>query len=205
MARLLLRGHPQGRVILSSNLPIDGQDARILDGSELTFRENAELSHYCTLLVGCSSGLSWVCTSEAARRLPTVQILSRDAFNCNALSVDHAVWGLPTDHLLEMYDAPSGRTIRCVDAVLADGFAAARARFHERPPRRFYTYQGLWRTAFYRREYRTTARLMWRNKAAVLYPAMWGWYLGVIGKWLLQGCPRPSQDASPDPAARQRL
>ena len=186
VARELLQSHLALRVILSSNVAVNGQDPRILDGSALTFRENAELSHYCSLLLGCSSGLSWLCTSEGTRRLPTVQVLSRHAFNCNPLSVDHAAWGLPTDGIIEMFDASVERTVRCVEAVLRGSFARARTRFHERPPRPFHTYRALWRTAFYQRDYRAVARLSWRNKAAVLHPAMWYWYLGVVGKWLLR-------------------
>lgn len=39
-------------------LPIIANN-QIIDVSELTFRENAELTRYCTLLIRCSSGITW--------------------------------------------------------------------------------------------------------------------------------------------------
>jgi hypothetical protein len=194
VSRRLLRRHPNLRVVLSSNLPVDVQEGRILDGSELTFRENAELSYYCSLLLGCSSGLSWLCTSEAARRLPTVQVLSSDTFNSNPLSVDHAHWGLPTEHIIEMFDASPELTVDCVERVFQEGFAGARARFHQRQPRQFQPYRALWRASFCDRNYPTAARLLWRNKAVLLDPVMWYWHVGVMCKWLLLSCPRSASE-----------
>jgi hypothetical protein len=56
--------------ILSSHQPLPPASERVFDASVLSYRENAELSKYCSLLIGCSSGITWLTTSDWARRLP---------------------------------------------------------------------------------------------------------------------------------------
>ena len=94
-------------------------------------RENAELTKHCTLLIGCSSGLSWLATSDWAKPLPTVQLYGRRATFPNSLARDHRRWGLPTGGILEMLDCPPDRLRACLKAVFREGFPAARTRFHE--------------------------------------------------------------------------
>ncbi len=119
-------------VFLSSNLPVDTGEERIIDASRLSFRENAELTKHCTLLVGCSSGISWLGTSDWAKPLPYVQLLRGNAHLPNSFLHDHERRGLPTDGLLEMVDCPAPRLVDCLLAIFDQGFPAARARFHER-------------------------------------------------------------------------
>ena len=134
LSRQLLAEFDDLCIVLSSNLAIDATDERIVDASVLTFRENAELTRHCTLLIGCSSGLTWLSTSDGARRLPTVQIISAQASYPNSLAVDHERRGLPTAGILELIDPSPARAAECLRAVLREGFEAARARFHERLP-----------------------------------------------------------------------
>ncbi len=118
-------------VIVSTHLPFQPRHPRVIDGSCLSFRENAALSHFCTLLVGCSSGITWLLTSEAAKPLPTVQFLNRQAMASSFASVayDFAHWGLATDAILEN----DGETVDAMMAVVLDAladFGAARERHH---------------------------------------------------------------------------
>src|SRR5262245_14953733 len=62
-ARGIVARQPNTAVILSSHLAVDSGDPRIIDGSTLPFKGNAELAKSCTLLIGCSSGISWLTTS----------------------------------------------------------------------------------------------------------------------------------------------
>src|SRR5688572_16686039 len=62
--------------------------ATIIDASILSIRENAALTHYCNLLIGCSSGITWLSTSTAGNFLPMVQLLDPNAAFMNAPSVD---------------------------------------------------------------------------------------------------------------------
>jgi ADP-heptose:LPS heptosyltransferase len=63
-------------VILSSANKINSINKQVIDGSGLSIRETAALTHYCTFLLGCSSGITWLSTSDAAKQLPMVQLLN---------------------------------------------------------------------------------------------------------------------------------
>ena len=132
LSRRLLAEFDDLCIVLSSNLPVASADARIIDASQLTFRENAELTKHCTLLIGCSSGLTWLSTSDTAKSLPTVQIITSKAMFPNSLAIDHERRGLPTDHILEMDEPNLERAEACLKTVFREGFAAARAKFHQR-------------------------------------------------------------------------
>lgn len=124
-------------VVLSSNISNSARHLRIIDGSALPFHLNAELSKHCHLLIGCSSGISWLCTSDWAKRLPTIQLLRRETSVYASMVHDHEYFGLPTDSIVEMTDCSPEHVADCALAALEEGFSAARARFHEKIPVRF--------------------------------------------------------------------
>lgn len=130
-ARLLVRDVPGTCVILSSAKRFDSGSADILDGSTLAFRENAALTHSCSMLVGCSSGITWLATSEAARQIPMVQLLSKRTCMYGAVVHDLEYWRLPSDHVIEMRDCSLRHAANCLAAVLTGGVAEARRAFHE--------------------------------------------------------------------------
>ena len=103
IAKNILRDRDDTVFIISSHKSISGDDKAIIDASALSFRENAELSKYCTLLVGCSSGLTWLLTSEWAKKIPTVQFLNKKSnpFTFASVKYDFNYYGLPADHILE--------------------------------------------------------------------------------------------------------
>lgn len=131
---------PDARVILASHVPFAPEHPRIIDGSPLGFKENAELTKYCTLLIGCSSGLSWLCTSDWAKPLPKIQLLKRETSVFASFVHDHERFGLPTDQIIEITDCPPRRLVDCVVTAVDQGFAAARETYHEpiRPDFRHY-------------------------------------------------------------------
>jgi hypothetical protein len=90
-------------VVISTHLNFKSPHPRIINGSELTYRENAELSKYCSFLIGCSSGISWLLTSDWAKKLPTIQIIDGNAFGFRFASMkyDFKYWGLDTNHIIE--------------------------------------------------------------------------------------------------------
>lgn len=131
LAERVVAARDDAVVIVSTHLLFQPRHPRVIDGSCLSFRENAALSHFCTLLIGCSSGITWLLTSDAARPLPTVQFLNRQTMAASFASVayDFAHWGLATDTILESdAGAVDGMTAVVLDAV-AD-FGQARARHH---------------------------------------------------------------------------
>jgi len=111
----IVEARPDTGIIVSSDRPLRAAVPGIFDGSALSFRENAELSKYCTLLIGCSSGITWLLTSSWAKKIPAIQVLNKNPrcwYSFASVKYDHQFWGLNTDHILE--------TDRHSDTDLAD-------------------------------------------------------------------------------------
>jgi hypothetical protein len=108
--------------IISTHIPFNSPHGRIIDGSSLTFRENAELSKYCTFLLGCSSGITWLLTSEWAKKIPTVQILNPKAsfFQFASVKYDFQYWKLDHQHIIEITNSDVINVFEVVIAALAD-------------------------------------------------------------------------------------
>lgn len=126
-------------IILSSSIVIGDENKKILDGSKLTLRETAALTHYCTLLLGCSSGITWISTSDAAKPLPMVQILDPYAYWVNPISRDFERCGFSTEKLIEIYKNDPVKITTCVSEVLHNGFETARKNFSSPLPLQFKT------------------------------------------------------------------
>ena len=131
LAKRLVEAKHDAIVVVSTHLPFESPHERILSGSYLSYRENAALSHHCTFLIGCSSGITWITTSDAGKRLNTVQFLSRVIGGGFAsIAYDFKHWGLPADHLLESTRNDDQRMLEIVLAAL-DDFPAARKKYHQ--------------------------------------------------------------------------
>jgi len=124
---------PDCYIIMSSDLPdiIRDSNHTIIDGSCLSFRENAELTKYCSLLLGCSSGISWLSTSSWAKKLPMIQLLKSDKSFYASFIHDHEYHGLPTNHIIEMTDTTVDQVLSCILTVVNQGFTTARLQFHQ--------------------------------------------------------------------------
>jgi ADP-heptose:LPS heptosyltransferase len=135
---------PSIAVILSSNQPINDIHKSIIDGSVLSLRQTAHLSKYCTLLIGCSSGITWVTTSTAGKKLPMVQILNPNAYWFNPVINDHARFGLPTDYIIELSDSVSEEIIfTCVSEIIKHGFENAKKLYQTEMPLQFRITRGI--------------------------------------------------------------
>jgi ADP-heptose:LPS heptosyltransferase len=118
--------------IVSSHLKIVTQNERIIDASELTYRENAELSKFCTLFIGCSSGITWLLTSDWAYKLPMIQFLHNPKKPVTFASVkyDFKYWGLPHSHILES----TQQSLDIITQIINDGienFEVAQVNYGE--------------------------------------------------------------------------
>ncbi len=117
--------------ILSSYISIKGNASNIINASELSFRENAELSKYCDLLIGCSSGITWLLTSNWAKPLPMVQLLNKNSVWFNSVVKDYEVRGVTANQVLEMYTFSTLSVANCIFLILNDSFKNARDNFHQ--------------------------------------------------------------------------
>ena len=132
LADKIVSEFPKTCFILSSHQSFISNNDAIIDGSKLSLRENAELTKCCTLLVGGSSGISWICTSDWAKRLPMIQLLKSNAIWFNSFVKDHERWGLPTETIIEMKDCSIDKVYQCIATALIQGFDKAKSRYHER-------------------------------------------------------------------------
>ena len=129
---------PDTCVILSSANSFPSSE-KIIDASSLAVRENAALTHYCSLLIGCSSGITWLSTSSAARQLPMLQLLDGQAYFRNAPSVDFQRYGISTEELIELVQFDEGKIYQSVKSIIEEGPVAAKAKFNETLPVQFNT------------------------------------------------------------------
>ena len=129
-------------IILSSANKISHHNNAIIDGSILTLRETAALSHYCTFLLGCSSGITWISTSEAAKKLPMVQVLNPYTTWVNPVSRDFKRFGLPFHTVIEILEVNRPKIVECVSMALKN-FSLAAHQFNEPIPLQFKTTQSI--------------------------------------------------------------
>ena len=125
-------------VILSAANSFESTE-KIIDASVLSVRENAELSKYCTLLIGSSSGITWLCTSSAGKLLPMVQLLNPKSPFLNAPSVDFERYGISTHQLIELISFDELKILDCVETVIDEGVSAAKMQFNQQVPVFFIT------------------------------------------------------------------
>lgn len=119
-------------VVVSTNIPFQSPHPRIIDGSCVSLRENVALSHHATMFAGCSSGITWLLTSEEAKQLPMVLFLDPNALGSRFASVvyDFDYWGLPSDHIIETGKDDIEEMAAIVLCAL-DDFDNARRCYHE--------------------------------------------------------------------------
>lgn len=142
LAYQLVIDFPDIAIILSSNQHIQASNSRVIDGSILSYRENAALSQYCTLFVGCSSGISWLCTSNIAKPLPKVILSDEKSEYASSMEYDHTYIGLPTDQIIEIQEGDDAikKLKECISMVLEKSFPEAKNKYHRRFKRKNYRF-----------------------------------------------------------------
>ena len=125
-------------VVLSSGKALVHSNPSVIDGSCLSLRETAALTRYCSLLLGCSSGITWISTSDAARQIPMVQLLDGWTTWVNPVSRDFKRFGLPVESVLELIEFDNASTVQCVRSALQD-FETARKKYNQVVPLHFKT------------------------------------------------------------------
>lgn len=124
-----LCGHKDIAVILSSGNKIQHPYKNLIDGSVLTLRETAALTHYCSMLLGCSSGITWISTSDVAKQLPMIQIINPEATWVNPVSRDFKRFGLDTSGVIELTHLNETELVDCIKEAAID-FNAAKAKYN---------------------------------------------------------------------------
>jgi ADP-heptose:LPS heptosyltransferase len=130
-------------IVLSSAKKIDIEVQNVFDGSVLTIRETAALSHYCSLLIGCSSGITWVTYSTAAKQLPTVQLLNKDTYIYNPPSVAFERIGEPNHLIIELFEFDLKSVSSCVNTIIKENFDTAKQLYNQPAKKQFKIYRGI--------------------------------------------------------------
>jgi len=133
-----LTSRKENCVILSSANSFSSSDS-IIDASILTVRENAALTHFCTLMIGCSSGLTWISTSSAGKQLPMVQLLNAKTDFVNLPSVDFKRYGIVYENLIEIFEYNEKNILDCVLSILDKDFSFAKHQFAQKAYLQFNT------------------------------------------------------------------
>lgn len=151
------------RVILSSATPVSNESYSIIDGSVLTLRETAFLTHHCNLLIGCSSGITWSSTSTAAKKIASIQLLNKRAYLFNSPTLDHLRVGLPIHRWLELTEFDEEKLIACISAIQSQGFDTARKLFGQEPVQTFKLYRGITHTFLAKGQFGLLGKFISRN------------------------------------------
>jgi len=120
------------KFILSSNQSFITDNLNIIDGSKLSWRENAELANYCQLLIGCSSGISWLCTSNSVKKIPFIQIINPNYMEGRispSMKVDFMYFGLDTKSIIELLNPTYDRLKQCFLAFSQNSFEHAKKSY----------------------------------------------------------------------------
>ena len=128
--------------ILSSNKKINETNEQIIDGSTLSFRENAALTHYCDFFIGCSSGISWLCTSTAAKILPKILVINDNMMLNTSMCDDHRKAGLHYENIIEMLESIDVlKNVKDgLDLCLQGNFNVAKVKYHQQFHRKNFKY-----------------------------------------------------------------
>lgn len=125
-------------IIISTHTEINKLHSRIASAHTLSLRENAELTKYCSLLVGCSSGITWMATTGWAKRLPMIQFIKRGiGFTFASVAYDHQYWGLDHSQILETTHTGIDHAVVLISDVLESGMTVCKPKYHQELKPRF--------------------------------------------------------------------
>jgi ADP-heptose:LPS heptosyltransferase len=130
-------------IILSAPKKYGFDHPGIIDGNSLSIRETVALTHHCTLLLGCSSGISWAATSEAAKKIPMVQMLTRNTYIFNPLSITFKKLHQSTDKLIELVNFNTIKLGECFKDIFTKGFEYARTHYNDPVKKQFKLHRGI--------------------------------------------------------------
>lgn len=131
---------PSATVIFSTQSPMNLLHPNSRYAGNLSLRETAGLTHYCSLFVGAGSGGTVAATSTAAKQLPMIQLLSASTSVFASFAHDFAYYGLDHSHIVEMTQTSSRKIADAIVQACTSGIAFTQAEFGETIPVGFQHY-----------------------------------------------------------------
>ncbi len=131
IARHIIAREKDTCIILSSHIQFTSPDAKIIDGSVLTFRENAELIKACNLILGTSSGISWLSTTSYCQpQIRMIQLVNKGYIFPNYLSVDFKRNNIDSSILIETEDENLANTTADIVVAGIKNFEEAKRKYN---------------------------------------------------------------------------
>jgi ADP-heptose:LPS heptosyltransferase len=134
IAEFVSKNNNSIKIILSSNIKFLQPNKNIIDASVLSIRENAELVNYCNLMVGCSSGLTWLATSNWTQKINMIQLISphfKNGVIPASVKTDFEYLGLPLKSIIELYDPSEELISECILSTYESGFYYSLNKFDQ--------------------------------------------------------------------------
>ncbi len=131
VARKLTAEDREACFILTSPNSLPSIGDQIIDASSLTFRENLELFNNCTLLIGCSSGITWLSTAESAKKIPMIQLLNRESQIFAGVNFDFQIHNLVNRHIIELTDFTVDDVIECIKSTFLIGVESTKIKWNQ--------------------------------------------------------------------------
>jgi hypothetical protein len=134
IAKAIAEVNPRTKIIMSSSISFQEPGPQIIDGSRLSWRENAELANYCQLLIGCSSGITWLCTSSWVKRIPMIQVIDPLYFNGRitaSVKADYKFFGISTNDIIELYNPDDDLFLKVIHFCVNKEFIQAKKKFDQ--------------------------------------------------------------------------
>lgn len=135
VSKKIVQRHPNVKIILSSKEKFTENYPNIIDGSVLTFRENAELLNHCKLLVGSNSGITWLNASTWSKKIPMVQHVKKYEEYLVSISasveLDYKYFGESTDDLIELLSPDDETFYNCISDVIENSVRLAKCKYKE--------------------------------------------------------------------------
>ncbi len=150
-------------IILSSAKKIPVDINGVFDGSILTIRETVALSEHCTLLLGCSSGITWATTSIESRQIPMVQLLDPNAYIYNPPSIGFSKVGESTEVIIELYRYDLDLLIKCTKHIFENSFQDAKKVYNQKAKSNFRIFRGITHTFIKRKKYKLLKQFILMN------------------------------------------
>ncbi|MEI8205638.1 MAG: hypothetical protein WCG03_02050 [Kiritimatiellales bacterium] len=134
LAVKIVEKYPHVKCILSSKDRIKTPSAQIIDGSILSYRENAELLNHCKLLVGANSGITWLNASTWSKKIPMIQDVMADFTDNNteisfSVEMDCKCVGASTKNLIELHSPTVDELYKCVCEVIDSSFDEVKSKY----------------------------------------------------------------------------
>lgn len=127
--------------VISSPYKLNSIEKQIVDASILPFKHNAELTKYCSLFVGCSSGLTWLSTSTWSKRLPMIQVLDARSPLFSGVAYDLKINNMDYNDIIEILRFSEVNIVETILLSISGKWKEAKLKFNEEYKVSYYNFK----------------------------------------------------------------